>query len=420
MGNYTRTMKWILCFVFVAAAIAATPSEEPYLEPATDELIQTGKASAHQMNTEAANDINPKKEGTGRFKKTANFPGAPYGLPGYKESHDWVNDIDYFNPLIFDWQFYAAEYKLTGKTETEVKTDWLNVGLKADAVYPKCRQGNKMFSLNMYYRANPLIKDKTGGNCKKILTQYLKEGLFAGAKKEDPAVEARIQAAMDLAKWLKYLQDNVRGSRIMGGYGRRRRYRRNYRTWWLRRAYRGGRRLRRNDMGTPAATFTWWMKVHRSRRWWEGIFQYGYRWWWRSPGVWLYPGYRKRIHFRMSQRRSWNWGCDPGASLPLRRWTHIAIVIRQQAGSGNGEMQLYYDGKSVGHCKSSCKTTLRRNSIFWVAQPWYYSAHTYMRDLTYYGGVGFDNNMVAAEYNVGKSRLRTMENEMETLVLKKE
>merc|ERR1712096_346484 len=85
MGN-TRSDKVDFVLVFVAAAIAATPSEEPYLEPATDELIQTGKASAHQMNTEAANDINPKKEGTGRFKKTANFPGAPYGLPGYKES----------------------------------------------------------------------------------------------------------------------------------------------------------------------------------------------------------------------------------------------------------------------------------------------------------------------------------------------
>merc|ERR1711964_526168 len=146
----------------------------------------SGATSA--MNTEAANDINPKKEGTGRFKKTANFPGAPYGLPGYKESHDWVNDIDYFSPLIFSWQFYAAEYKLTGKTEAEVKTDWLNVGLKADAQYPNCRQGNKMFSLNMYYRANPSIQGATGGLCKALLDNYLKTGLFAGLPKEDPAV----------------------------------------------------------------------------------------------------------------------------------------------------------------------------------------------------------------------------------------
>merc|ERR1712096_239581 len=186
-------MKWILCFVFVAAAIAATPSEEPYLEPATDELIQTGKASAHQMNTEAANDINPKKEGTGRFKKTANFPGAPYGLPGYKESHDWVNDVDIYNPLVFQWQFYAAMYGLKGKTEAEVRTDWANVALKADAKSPGCRQGNKDFSIDRYFRANAGLQEGTGGLCRKLLTQYL--------KKEDPAEEARRQAKATIEAW---------------------------------------------------------------------------------------------------------------------------------------------------------------------------------------------------------------------------
>merc|ERR1712096_13234 len=85
------------------------------------------------MNRQAANDINPKRQGTGRFKKTGNFAGAPYGLPGYKESHDWITDVDYFMPVMFNWRFYAAKYKLKGKSEAEVKADWIANGLGGKA-----------------------------------------------------------------------------------------------------------------------------------------------------------------------------------------------------------------------------------------------------------------------------------------------
>merc|ERR1711881_741495 len=106
-----------------------------------------------------------------------NFPGTPYGKPGYKESHNWESDIDYFTPLIFNAKIYASMYGVKG-TEEEIKKDWLEVAMKDDAKYPDCRQGTLPFSPNKYYRANPDIADATdSGNCRKIITTFLKDGL---------------------------------------------------------------------------------------------------------------------------------------------------------------------------------------------------------------------------------------------------
>merc|ERR1712096_521301 len=413
MGNYTRTMKWILCFVFVAAAIAATPSEEPYLEPATDELIQTGKASAHQMNTEAANDINPKKTGTGRFKKTANFPGAPYGLPGDKESPDWVNDVDIYNPLVFNWQFYAAMYGLKGKTEAEVRTDWANVALKADAKSPGCRQGNKDFSIDRYYRANAGLQEGTGGLCRKLLTQYLKDGIFAGLKKEDPAEEARRQAKATIEAWRAGLKGNAKAVMFRGMPGNSH----NKREWVLRR---GGANFGRTKfVGVKSFTITYWLKISSLMKPWTNIMHYGNSNSERSPGMWVYPWNRGRVHFRQSMAHNWNWGCDPGAR-PFdhrNRWVHVGYVTSVQA-NGNGAVEIFYDGKSVAKCNSPSKTTIRSQRVFWVTDPWYHASRGTIRDLTFYNGAAFTPELIAAEHAVGKAALGNREGEELTLVLK--
>merc|ERR1712072_904185 len=124
------------------------------------------KVTAAQLNNIANKNINPEMAGTGRFKgtKVLNFPGTPYGKPGYKESHNWEQDTDWYSPLVFQWKYYAAVYGLKDKTEEAVKKDWMdNVINKKETKYPDCRQGSPNFSPQTYYRANGDMPQETGG-----------------------------------------------------------------------------------------------------------------------------------------------------------------------------------------------------------------------------------------------------------------
>lgn len=174
------------------------------------------------MNNQAANHIKVPGDGTqgGRMapqggRPMPNFPGTPYGKPGYKESHNWESDIDIFTPLIFNWKIYASMYGLADKTEEAVKKDWVDVGLKTDAKYPDCRQATLTFSPNKYYRANPDIADSTdNGNCKKIVETFLKDGLFEGRPTEDATAERRYEQSLAKDK-LMGMKGNVASTVFM-------------------------------------------------------------------------------------------------------------------------------------------------------------------------------------------------------------
>jgi hypothetical protein len=145
----------------------------------------TGKELTHPANADGAGG----PEGTGYFRDIPNAPGPRHGLPGYKESHDWETDVDFFSPLVFDWRFYAAKNLQGTEDEMASKKDWLTNVIdrvdgngKADPLkVPNCKQATPSFGANEYHEAN---KGKTdidllAGNCKDLIAHYQKTGIFA-------------------------------------------------------------------------------------------------------------------------------------------------------------------------------------------------------------------------------------------------
>jgi len=122
------------------------------------------------------------------------FPGPVYGLPGYKESHDWLEDVDYWSPLVFEWRYYKARcaegcVKLGTKDEKgdplkdmdegQVKKYWLEKGMdNGDTASPN-------FSCEFYVTSNEslheeLLDEEKKPRCKKAVEQFLTAGLFDG------------------------------------------------------------------------------------------------------------------------------------------------------------------------------------------------------------------------------------------------
>merc|ERR1719247_1123087 len=90
--------------------------------------------------------------GTGYFPHGMNFPGPKYGLPGYKESHDWEGDFDIMSPLVFDYRMYGALINAPLKdkpfNEEDLKVHWTNQVFSAPT--GGCPQGNLWFNANRF------------------------------------------------------------------------------------------------------------------------------------------------------------------------------------------------------------------------------------------------------------------------------
>jgi hypothetical protein len=176
----------------VAVSLSSPESEVTQL----GEEQFNGIPSGVQLDKAAADDIAPGGEGTGHFTGMDNLLGPQYGQPGYAATHNWEgsNDVDFFSPLIFDWEAYALKYKdrLSDASEAEVKKDWL---AKLDSLkYPNCRHGRKHdhapggFSLKLYYDANKAtLQLGTEPTCKAIAQQFLSEGIFSATPWADVA-----------------------------------------------------------------------------------------------------------------------------------------------------------------------------------------------------------------------------------------
>merc|ERR1711966_13747 len=145
------------------------------------------------------------KDTWGRRKgdRVLNMPGAPYGKPGYKESHNWESDVDLMSPVVFDWRFYKASSAniAADQDEVAVKEYWVNTALASTRKYPNCDQASEGFAPDMYYRAQkntdqPLAEDANGEiSCLDILKDFLSGGIFTGKKLTDPAAEAAYAVA---------------------------------------------------------------------------------------------------------------------------------------------------------------------------------------------------------------------------------
>jgi len=163
--------------------------EELLQDDAGVEKGALGRLADGGDGTHPAYDAEGMAQSTGYFKDIPNAPGPRHSLPGYKESHNWEGDTDYFSPLVFDWHYYRARYLAGTEDEMTTKKNYLdNVIEKKDAngkadpaKAPDCRQGSASFGANEYNEAN---KDKTdvkllSGDCKALITHYQKTGIFA-------------------------------------------------------------------------------------------------------------------------------------------------------------------------------------------------------------------------------------------------
>merc|ERR1711907_326464 len=198
-----------------AAAMAVTTETESYAEMAVleqDDVDHTPKVPAdddEQAMKEVKESLIQEKEGRGSVPSggetafdekadsvnpTSLFPGPVYGLPGYKESHDWLKDVDWWSPLVFEWRYYKARcaegcVKLGTKDEKgdplkdmdegQVKKYWLEKGMdNGDVATPN-------FSCEYYVTSNEdlhetLLDENKVPKCKKAVQQFLTDGLFDG------------------------------------------------------------------------------------------------------------------------------------------------------------------------------------------------------------------------------------------------
>merc|ERR1712091_424901 len=336
MGEQSASMMRIAVLAVIVAVAMSSMEQEVEVSELADAghtaKAQLGEAiTPAQLNTVAANNNNPDMAGTGRFKgtKTLNFPGTPYGKPGYKESHNWEQHTDWFSPLVFKWKYYAAQYGLKGKSEEAVKKDWMtNVINKKDTKYPDCRVGSPTFSPQTYYRANGDMPQETGGLCYKIMRNFITSGLFNGAKLIDANKEKEYIKTLTLEK-LKAFKGNTQmvTFRSPGGcwphhaWGRRRSPNNRRRRWWRRHAGHSSwilRKWRHMDLMsfqiTEIYTLTFWFKQYAYNHWGHprnwGRPWHGYK---GESGLWW-----NILH--MGATRWWRWRRPP-SSTGASPWT---------------------------------------------------------------------------------------------------
>jgi hypothetical protein len=179
-----------LLFVAALVVVAYSVEDSASVKMLGDErpTLKNGGADTHPPATGGG-------VGTGYFNTINNFPGPKHGLPGYKESHNWEEDIDVMSPLVFDYRMYRAliHEKVADAAEMSeeaLKTHWMNAveGKK----YDKCPQGHIWFSANEYYELHKESNELAmgGSACKLIMKVYLEKGVFSGAAK------AKHQAAL--------------------------------------------------------------------------------------------------------------------------------------------------------------------------------------------------------------------------------
>jgi len=149
----------------------------------TTELIQEGATQKVAPSaSETAFDENAGENGP-----TSLFPGPTYGLPGYKESHDWLEDLDWWSPLVFDWRYYKARCAdgcnggdaLKDMSEGAIKKYWFETGMDKDDV------ASPTFNCEYYVMQNDelheqLLDEEKKVRCKKAVKHFLTSGVFDG------------------------------------------------------------------------------------------------------------------------------------------------------------------------------------------------------------------------------------------------
>merc|ERR1712072_165661 len=157
----------LAAIVLVAHAVEEAATVKELDDAAMRPTLENGGDDTHKAFDNGG-------ESVGYFKRIANFVGPKYGLPGYKESHNWETDFDMMSPLVFDYRWYRALIH-----EKVVDAAAMSA--------PACPQGNIWFNANTFYT---LYKDDTefgmgGKACKLIFQVFLQKMVFRG----DPVIQ---------------------------------------------------------------------------------------------------------------------------------------------------------------------------------------------------------------------------------------
>merc|ERR1711964_380140 len=139
MGIPSSGMKLLVilvAIVLVAHAVDETATVKELDEDKMAPTLSNGGDDTHMS-------FNNGVESVGYFKRIANFVGPKYGLPGYKESHNWETDFDMMSPLVFDYRYYRALIHMDAETSAAMSEEGLKthfVGQVEKSEHPNCPQ----------------------------------------------------------------------------------------------------------------------------------------------------------------------------------------------------------------------------------------------------------------------------------------
>jgi len=356
-GEMASAMQWgLLC---LCALLQATKGAD------VRELGAEVPPSAEETAFDAtADSTNP----------TSLFPGPQYGLPGYKESHEWVDDYDIFSPLIFDAKYYALRYDLGDKSVGAIKADWKAFLANKDNAYPKdCRQANPLFSPQKYYRANPDIKENLEMNsnametCGSIVKEFVKSGLLDNAPRYDFNKE---KAA--LAKDAEQIQSEELAIQIAKtSEGRR------HLAWPIGQDFQsfGSEAMPSSD----EYTLTFWYRTFGAREPECNVIHHGNNLHENNPRISQTAGGTNRLRFVVSQTNNNQFMCEPSQVLTEKKWTFISLVVEKQ------KVSVRYDGQEVcSKTNDGGSTLVLEGREFYASSPFQTPADAEIQKIQYY------------------------------------
>jgi hypothetical protein len=154
-------------------------------------------------------------EGPGYWKRIANFPGPKFGLPGYKESHDWETDWDSISPLVFDRRFYRALMSNTpaaakGLSEEDLKTHFEALVMSrsptagmVQGATSGCPVGTIWFDANAfyeYYKTEVTSFTMSDVTCEQVFKHYLTAFIYGDSDYADGTTQDQAFIAKTVSK----------------------------------------------------------------------------------------------------------------------------------------------------------------------------------------------------------------------------
>eukprot|EP00656_Telonema_subtile_P022763 TRINITY_DN23_c0_g1_i1.p1 TRINITY_DN23_c0_g1~~TRINITY_DN23_c0_g1_i1.p1 ORF type:complete len:396 (-),score=121.95 TRINITY_DN23_c0_g1_i1:229-1416(-) len=323
---------------------------------------------------------------TGNVK--LNMVGAPHGLPGYKESHNWETDIDIWAPAVFNWQFYRAMYSdsVGEKTEGDTRKDWLQVANADDVKYPNCRQASDQFSMNMYYRANPGLAATTKGVCHEILKDYLSTGIYDGKPTYLASAEKTYKNSLGADALAKYNESPQ-------GKARARSLRSSDNLEWPIDRTKGN--LGQVVDAQKFYSYSFWFKQIYTVETRGNILLYGTN----SPKISTAPNHGKYLEVISAQTNSDQWGCNTPDTeefrLKQKQWTHVAVVAEDK------KLSVYLNGKKAVSCENTAgeMSILSEKTLFVPNNE--DAADGMIKNLKYWAGSPLNQELIQVEYAQG-------------------